>query len=317
MKSGFWRKLRKPFFILAPMANVTDSAFRRMFAKYGPPDVFFTEFISCDGLCSEGLERLKVDLKYTENERPLVLQLFGSKPDNFYRCAQMAQEWKFDGIDINMGCPDRAVERQNAGAKLMKDPKLAQRIIAETIRGAGTLPVSVKTRLGYSNDILDEWLPVLLDVDLAAITIHARTRKEMSKGPAHWDRIKRAIELRDAIKSKTLIIGNGDVASLAQGQELAKQTGADGIMVGRGAFGNPWFFDAERPPESITPKEKLKALLEHTRLFEKMFGENKHFDIMKKHYKAYVSGWPEAKALRVKLMNVKSANEVISIVDKL
>jgi nifR3 family TIM-barrel protein len=284
-----------------------------MFARHGKPDVFFTEFISCDGLCSEGIERLKVDLKYTETERPLVLQLFGSKPENFYRCAQLAQEWKFDGIDINMGCPDRAVEKQHAGAALMKDPDLARRIIAETIRGAGSLPVSVKTRLGYSQDVLDEWLPVLLESNLAAITVHARTRKDMSKVPARWERVARAVELRDAIKSHALIIGNGDVTSLAQGNQLAAETGADGIMVGRGAFGQPWFFDPRRPPESITPQEKLRALLEHTKLFVGMFGETKHFDIMKKHFKAYVSGWPKAKALRAKLMLAKTAGEVEEI----
>jgi nifR3 family TIM-barrel protein len=312
----FWSKLPRPFFVLAPMANVTDTAFRQMFAKHGKPDVFFTEFISGDGLCSSGFDRLKIDLKYSDCERPIVLQLFGSTPENFYHCAQLAQEWKFDGLDINMGCPDRAVERQNAGAKLINDPVLAQKIIAETKRGAGSLPVSIKTRLGYAKDTLDKWLPVLLETNPAAITIHARTRKEMSKVPAHWERIARAVEIRDASKSPTLIIGNGDVASLDQGKDLAEQTGADGIMVGRGAFGNPWFFNPRRKPESIKPAEKIKALLEHTNLFAATFGDTKHFEIMKKHYKAYISGWPEAKALRVKLMTVKSVEDVESILKK-
>lgn len=311
---SFWNALSKPFFVLAPMANVTDSAFRRMFAKHGRPDVFFTEFISCDGLCSEGFERLKIELTYTETERPIVLQIFGSKPENIERCARLARDYKFDGIDINMGCPDRAVEKQLAGAALIKNPTLAQELIRAAQRGAGPLPVSVKTRLGYSTDVLEEWLPALLETKPAAITIHARTRKEMSKVPARWDRIARAVEIRDSLKSSTRIIGNGDVLSLTHGKELAEHSGADGIMVGRGAFGNPWFFNPDRPWESITVEEKLTALVEHTELFMKLFAGHKNFDVMKKHYKAYISGWPDAKELRIRLMNAKSLAEVHEIV---
>ena len=160
MIKGFWEK-KKPIFVLAPMADVTDTAFRRIIAKYSKSpdsglDAMWTEFVSCDGLCSKGKAVLIKTLEFTEAERPIVAQFFGAKPDNFYQCALLAQELGFDGIDINMGCPDKKVEKQGAGAALMRDHKLAQTIILETKRGAGNLPVSVKTRIGYNSDILDE-----------------------------------------------------------------------------------------------------------------------------------------------------------------
>ncbi len=243
MNLGFWAQLKKPIMALAPMANVTDAAFRHIIANYGRPDVLWTEFVSCDGLCSEGKERLLVDLKFGESERPIVAQFFGATPEHFYKCAQLAQELGFDGIDINMGCPDRSVEKQGAGAALIKNPYLAQKIIYETMRGAGTLPVSVKTRIGYTQNTLHEWLKYLLETECAAITIHARTRKEMSAVPARWDTIREAVEIRDTFckgKEKTLVLGNGDVTTIAEAHARAQETGVDGIMIGRGIFGNPW-----------------------------------------------------------------------------
>lgn len=320
MNLGFWKKLKKPFFAIAPMLDVTDVAFREMFAKHGAPDVFWTEFVSCDGLCSKGRERLVSHLLYTKKQRPIVAQFFGAHPENFYRTALLARELGFDGIDINMGCPDRAVEKQGAGAALIKDPKRAQEIIQETKRGAGKIPVSVKTRLGYARDTMEEWLPYLFETEPAAITIHARTRKEMSKVPAHWNRITDVVSLRDGYfsgkRSKPLIIGNGDVESLADGYRKAKETGADGIMVGRGIFGNPWFFNTRI--KNISMERRLAAMVEHTCLFEKYFGNSnndrstaiRNFDIMKKHFKAYASGFDGAKELRAKLMIARSAEGV-------
>jgi len=299
---------------LAPMANVTDAAFRQIIAKYGKPDVMFTEFTSCDGLVSAGRGKLLVDLKFTPAEHPIVAQFFGSKPENFFNCAQLAQELKFDGIDINMGCPDRAVERQGAGAALIKTPELAQEIIAETKRGAPDLPVSVKTRLGYNKNILEEWLPKLLETGLAAITIHARTRKEMSDVDAHWDQVKRAVEITDDMGKETLILGNGDIGDIGEAKVKVQETGCDGVMIGRGIFGNPWLFSSERDYKTITLEEKLAVMLEHTFLFEKMFKDIKSFDVMKKHYKAYVAGFDGAKELRVKLMEAKSAEEVSQVI---
>jgi nifR3 family TIM-barrel protein len=318
MQKGFWEKLPRPFFALAPMAQVTDAAFRRVIARYGKPDVMWTEFVSCDGLCSVGREVLLVDLWFHESERPLVAQIFGSTPENFYRTALLIQELGFDGIDINMGCPDRNVEKQGAGAALMKDPRLAQKIIRETKRGAGPLPVSVKTRLGFSRVDIEGWLPYLLDADIAALTIHGRTRKEMSKVPAHWDEIARAVNFihaYDSSSNRPIVIGNGDVATRAEAEERISQSRVDGVMIGRGIFGNPWLF---QDGTAIEPRidERLMVMLEHTRMFEELFGERKNFDIMKKHYKAYVNGFAGAKELRVELMGAKNAAEVASIIER-
>ena len=300
------------------MANVTDASFRRIIAKYGKPDVMYTEFVACDGLMSVGRNKLLVDLMFTDAERPIVAQIFGSKPENFYKTALLIQELGFDGIDINMGCPDRNVEKQGAGAALMKNSKLAQEIIRETKRGAGKLPVSIKTRIGYSKNILSEWLPALLETEPAAIIIHARTRKEMSLVPARWETIADAVRIRDQhdnSSSKTLILGNGDVKDLADAEEKIKATGADGVMIGRGIFGNPWLFNKKIDYAKIPLAEKLRVMVEHTYLFEKILVEHKSFDIMKKHYKAYVNGFDGAKELRIKLMEgAKTASDVERIV---
>ena len=300
---------------IAPMANVTDAAFRKMLAKYGKPDVMWTEFVSTDGLMSAGRKNILIDLKFDKSERPIVAQIFGSKPENFYKTALLLQELEFDGIDINMGCPDRNVEKQGAGAALMKNPCLAQEIIRETIRGAGKLPVSIKTRIGYSKNELAVWLPTLLETKPAAITIHARTRKEMSAVPARWEHIADAVRIRnqyDKSNNKTLILGNGDIASYEDGLKKAGQTGADGVMIGRGLFGNPWFF---RPSFLPSIEDKLNALVEHTQLFEKLLLEHKSFDIIKKHFKAYVTGFKGSKELRIKLMSAKNATEVGRIIN--
>ena len=311
MHKGFWKKIaekakkeKRPIVASASMANVTDAAFRRMIAKYGKPDVIWTEFVSCDGLCSVGKKNLILDLIFDKSERPIVVQFFGAKPENFYKCAQLAQKLGFDGIDINMGCPDKGVIRQGAGSALIKDHKLAQKIIKETIRGAGKLPVSVKTRIGFNEVEYKKWIPYLLKMDIAALTIHGRTKKEMSDVPAHWDMIGEVVKMRNKLKSKALIIGNGDISSLADAQEKYEKYGVDGVMVGRALFGTPWFFN--RKKKDIALKAKLKLALEHTNLFEKIFKDKKHFDIMKKHYKAYVSGFDSAKKIRMRLMNVKN-----------
>lgn len=311
---GFWTELKKPFFALAPMADVTDVVFRQMIAKYsrhgeldGGPDVFWTEFVSADGLCSEGREVLKRDLTYSDREHPIVAQIFGSHPDHMRQTAALIAKLGFDGIDINMGCPDKSIEKQGAGAAMMKNPKLAQEIIRATMEGAPHLPVSVKTRVGYNKENLDEWLTAILETKPAVITVHARTRKELSLVPANWDYVARAVKLAEG--TGTLIIGNGDVQSLADATEKTRSTGADGAMVGRAIFGRPWFFDRARTSEP-TLKEKFEIMIEHTRLFENLLGDIKNFAIMKKHYKAYVHGFDGAKEIRVCLMDAKNADEV-------
>mgnify|MGYP000667987135 CR=1 FL=1 len=305
---NFWEKLPAQFLCLAPMADVTDQAFRRMFAKYGKPDVTWTEFVSADGLCSPGREHLLPDLGYTEAERPIVAQLFTSHPEKMYEAAKLARELGFDGVDINMGCPDKSIEKQGAGAAMIKDPETAYAVIAAAKKGFQG-PVSVKTRVGY-NKVDMSWIEGLLKQDLAALTIHARTRKEMSDVPARWEHVKDAVELRNKIAPHTKIIGNGDVTSREDAFQKIKESGADGAMIGRGIFGNPWFFSGKVP----TIEEKLHALVEHTKLFHELLGDKKNFAIMKKHYKAYVHGWDGAKELRVQLMETNSVEEVEKIV---
>ena len=312
MSKNFWLKLKKPIFVLAPMANVTDAVFRRLIAKYGRPDAMFTEFVSCDGLQSVGHAKLLIDLQYTEAERPIVAQIFGSKPANFYKTAQLARELGFDGIDINMGCPEKNLVKSGSCAGLIRTPQLAQEIIRATQAGAQGLPVSVKTRIGFNKNEIETWIPALLAVEPAVLTVHGRTRKEMSPVPANWDVIARAVEIRNETKSKTLIFGNGDVRDLEDAAAKAKQYGVDGVMLGRAIFGNPWLFNREKKTPTI--EERLHVLVKHTLLYEKILGGKKSFDLMKKHYKAYVSGWDGAKELRIELMTAKTAGEVEKIV---
>lgn len=341
---NFWESLPKPFFVLAPLANVTDAAFRRVIAKYSKPAgpaVMFTEFVSADGLVlatEEGKAKLKRDLMFSEAERPIVAQFFTSHVAHMEQVAALAQELGFDGVDINMGCPDRSIEKQGAGAKLILNPERARELVAAAKRGAPNLPVSVKTRLGYNKDILDEWLPEILKAEPAALTLHARTRKEMSKVAAHWERVKRAVEIRNEVGSKTLIIGNGDVKDLNDARAKVAETGCDGVMLGRAIFGTPWLFAAKTefgakksgPPdrslgrtgdprtfsEQISLEQRLQVAIEHTKLFEELLGDIKSFAIMKKHFKAYVEGFAGAKELRVKLMEAEHAAEVEQIINE-
>lgn len=321
VRYGFWKQLKRPIFALAPMADVTDAAFRRMIAKYGKPDVMWTEFVSCDGLCSPGKDSLLQDLQYDESERPIVAQIFGATPEHFYRTALLVQELGFDGIDVNMGCPDKNVQKQNAGAKLIQSPELAKKIIAETKRGAGDLPVSVKTRIGYAKNTIDEWLPHVLEMEPAVITIHGRTKKEMSDVPAHWDVIAHGVELTKRYygeKDRPFVLGNGDVQTMEEAIDKVERYGVDGVMIGRGLFGNPWFFHgkdaikrgAVRTHTEPALGEKLRVMLEHTNLFEELFKETKRFDVMKKHYKAYIHGFEGARELRMKLMTARNAEDV-------
>ncbi|OHA80652.1 MAG: hypothetical protein A2675_02795, partial [Candidatus Yonathbacteria bacterium RIFCSPHIGHO2_01_FULL_51_10] len=275
------------------MADVTDVAFREIIAKYsrhgnppaggGGPNVFYTQFVSCDGLCSPGREVLLHDLRYSEAEHPIVAQIFGSNPETFFETAKLVAKLGFDGIDINMGCPDKSVEKQGAGAALIKNPDRARELIRAAkagVESAGRrIPVSVKTRLGYNKDELDRWLPQILEEEPAVVTIHARTRKEMSKVPARWDDVARAVGI--ARGSSTLIVGNGDVETVADGERLAKATGADGVMIGRGIFGNPWLFDRRVNRDDLPLAERLRVMVEHTKRFEELLGNVKNFAILK------------------------------------
>jgi nifR3 family TIM-barrel protein len=308
---GFWGKLPRPIYVLAPMADVTDAAFRFIIATNGKPAVLITEFVSVDGLCSRGRPALIKTLRYHEKERPIVAQFFGEKPDHFYECALLARELGFDGIDINMGCPVKTVVKTGSGAALIKTPELAKEIVRETKRGAGPLPVSVKTRIGYNKIIVEEWVSHLLEAEPAVITLHLRTAKEMSLVSAHWDVMESAVRL--IRQSDTLILGNGDVKDLAQAQKLVDETGVDGVMFGRAIFGNPWLFNEEVNPALIGIKDRFAVMLEHAHLYDEMFAGEKNFAVMQKHLRAYASGFPGAKELRVRMEGMKSVEELESI----
>jgi len=323
---NFWKELDKPFFCLAPMSDVTDVAFRHILAKYSKNRenknnvVFWTEFVAADGLCNKlARKKLAHILKYSERERPIVAQVFGANPENMKKACQYIASLDFDGIDINMGCPDKSVIAQGAGSALIKNPKLAREIIVaarEGIKASGKrIPLSVKTRIGFNREEIDTWISEILKENVAALTIHLRTKKEMSDFPAHWELMPKILALRNKISPDTLIIGNGDVIDLTDAKEKAEKYKCDGIMIGRGVFGNPWVFTHQ---EKTSPDvhEKLQVLIEHTQIFERelLVPKHKHFDVMKKHFKAYVNGFPGAKELRIKLMETKNSKQVAKII---
>lgn len=313
-KKGFWEHLPRPFFILAPMADVTDAAFRIHISKCGKPDVLYTEFVSVDGLCSRGRDKLMIHLRYSEIERPIVAQFFGNKPDNFFTCAELARDLGFDGVDINMGCPDKSVCKGGSGAGLIRNPDLAKEIIDATIEGAGDLPVAVKTRIGFTNIQIEEWTGHLLETNPVALIFHLRTRKEMSKVPAHWDQMHIPVQM--AKGKDVLIVGNGDVWSLDHGYQLAEETGVHGLMMGRAVFGNPWVFNRTRRGVESTLEEKFAAMMQHARIFEQTFPDGeKPFYVMRKHLMAYANGFPGAKDLRRALEQINNSDDVAAAIE--
>ncbi|KKT97863.1 MAG: tRNA-dihydrouridine synthase [Microgenomates group bacterium GW2011_GWB1_45_17] len=285
-----WQILPKPFTILAPMEEVTDTVFRQIVTRAGKPDVFFTEFCNVDGLQSKGREK--------------------NTPEHYYTTAKELVEMGFDGIDINMGCPEKDVIKSGSCIALINNRTLAAEIIDATRRGARKLPVSVKTRIGLNTIATEDWCGWLLSQNLGALTVHGRTAKEQSMVPAHWDEIGKVVKLRDQMKLKTMIIGNGDVRDKHDAEEKALIYGVDGVMIGRGIFENLWCFSNHQP----TKDERLHMLIEHARLWEKTWGSTKHFAIMRKFVKAYVKGWDGASELRAKLMTANSASEMEKII---
>ncbi len=315
---NFWESLPTPFFVQAPMEDVTDAAFRRLISTYSQrasaPYVSFTEFTSADGLVlapERGQTSLRKKLVYSDIERPIVAQLFSAYPDRMERASAIVASMGFDGIDINMGCPDKAVEKSGCGSAMIKNPILATEIIRAAKRGGGGLPVSVKTRIGYANNEIATWVPTLLSEGIANLTIHARTRNEMSDVPARWEHVAEAVTIRDRMGVSTRITGNGDVRDLADARTKIAQTGCDGAMLGRAIYGNPWLF-AEHIP---TPHERIRALIEHLALFDEILTGVVNYATMKKHFKAYISGWDDAKELRMQLMETHTVSEAVTILE--
>ena len=309
--NSFWNDLKKPILIQAPMEDVTDTVFRQIIAKCGKPDVFFTEFTNVEGMCSRGRDKVGKRLIFTDIEHPIVAQIWGLDPKKYFETARMVKNMGFDGIDVNMGCPEKSIVKKGSCGALINNPKLAKEIVLAAREGAGDLPISVKTRIGLKDIQTERWAGFLLKLNLDVLVIHGRTVAEMSDVPAHWDEIGKVVKLRNEMKIKTLIIGNGDVKSLDDAIQKYEKYKVDGIMIGRGIFGNLWIFNKNINPKDIPYQEKLKLLIEHITLFDKTWGRTKNFSIMKKFYKIYVSGMPNAADFRIELMKFKTAEETL------
>lgn len=311
---NFWQQLPKPFFVLAPMDDVTDVAFRQLVAETAPPDVYFTEFVSTDGLQSPGrehtMERLRMSPK---GDDLLVAQIWGNNPELYYKTAQdIAKLGGFAGIDINLGCPERGIVARGCCGGLIGQNNRVADLVAAVRAGAPNLPVSIKTRLGLGTIITEDWASFLLSLNLAALTIHARTVREMSRVPAHWDEIPKVVALRNQIAPKTLIIGNGDVENRAHGLVRATESGVDGIMIGRGIFHDIFTF-SPNPPATVLPDAMLSILLRHLDLYEE-WGSTKPYNTLKKFFKIYVNSWPGANDLRIRLMDSKTPAEARTLI---
>ncbi len=291
------------------MEDVTDTVLRQVIARCGKPAVFFTEFTNVEGMFSKGARHIVHRLQYTEAERPIVAQIWGTRPENFFKAAKKLIEMGFDGIDLNMGCPASGVAQKGACSGLINNRPLAKEIIDATKEGAaGEIPVSVKTRLGF-RAIDFEWIQFVLEQKPAVLTVHLRTVSEMSKVPAHWNKLQTVVEMRNTLSSTTLIIGNGDIKSLNDGRQKAAEAGADGAMIGRGIFENPYLFSETTSLSDKTPEEKMQLLLNHMHLWQATWGDSKHFPVLRKFFKVYANGFPGAQELRVQLMETQSPEE--------
>ena len=358
---NFWRHIAKPIIGLSPMDGVTDASFRFITAKYGPPDVTVTEFVNVDAALY-ATHTLIRDLAYSEIERPVVAQIYGHTPELFYKVAHLIGELGFDGLDINMGCPAKTVASKGSGAGLILKPELAQSIIRaarhgiedwsagqtlddlglkpaliqgvlglnrrrsdrETPRARLAIPVSVKTRLGYDDVVVEEWIQALLEEKPAAITLHGRTLKQQYKGSADWDAIARAVEI--AGHSDTLILGNGDVKDMAEVYRRVREAHVDGVLIGRAAQGEPWIFRAKEQVKQalrsqcremihdvpVSLAERFRVMLEHSAHFAR-HTQIHSFVGMRKHLAWYSKGSPGAAELRAQMVRVKDIDEVATL----
>lgn len=311
----FWQEFKKPIKILAPMENVTDTVFRRIIARNGRPDVFFTEFTAADAICSDGFSHItKGHLSFTDIETPLIVQLWGKNPENFFKSTEIVKKMGFAGVDINMGCPDRVIIRNGSCGALIKTPELAKEIFLAVKKSVGdTLAVSIKTRLGFHQIQTEGWIGFLLNLRPDALIIHLRTVKEMSKVPAHWEEMEKIIALRDSISPHTIVIGNGDIVTKEQLTDVVDKYKLDGVMVGRGIFQDPWFFNPKIEKEDVTLAQKLQLLIDHVTLFEDTWKGSKPSDIMKRFYKIYVSDFRDAVDFRMSLMEAPTLQDTIGI----
>ncbi|WP_188207332.1 tRNA dihydrouridine synthase [Alkalibacillus aidingensis] len=314
MIDNFWRELPRPFFILAPMEEVTDIVFRHVVSEAARPDVFFTEFTNSDSYCHpEGIDSVRGRLAFTEDEQPIVAHIWGDKPEHFRQMSIGMAELGFRGIDINMGCPVPNVVDNGKGCGLIRRPEVAAELIQAA--KAGGLPVSVKTRLGYKDvDEWRDWLTHILKQDIVNLSIHLRTREEMSKVDAHWELIPEIKELRDQVAPDTLLTINGDIPDRQTGLELVRQHGVDGVMIGRGIFNNPFAFEKE--PKDHSSKELLDLLRLHLDLHDQYSDLGlRSYKALHRFFKIYVKGFRGASGLRNQLMNTKSTDEARALLD--
>ena len=322
--SNFWNELQNPIFALAPMEDVTDTSFREIVAGLADPkylSILYTEFTSVDGMNHPvGKMRVGERLIVSDSEKQLlkqkniklIAQIWGKKPELFHKIAtELTAEYDFDGLDINMGCPVKNVVKNGCCSALINEPNLAKEIILAT-QEATQLPVSVKTRTGIRLPDTENGIANLLETKPAALILHGRTQKQQSDGLADWEEIAKGARICDQINPETNFLGNGDVLSVAQGVELCSNYELDGIMIGRGIFHNPWFFN----PSHLAPtkSEKLQQLLLHTQLFEKNWGGKKNLNILNRFYKIYTNDFPGAAKLRADLMDAHTFEEVYRIV---
>jgi tRNA-dihydrouridine synthase len=314
---SFLDKLPKPFFVLAPMDDVTDTVFRQIVADCAKPDLFFTEFVNVDGLQSPGREHLLPKLKLAAKEKPVIAQLWGLKPENFYKTTKDVIKMGFDGADLNMGCPVKTVIKNGACAALMNNRGLAGEIIDATKQAAGNaLPVSVKTRVGFTTPDMS-WLEFLLTKKLNMLSIHARTAKQMSKVPPNYDLLGLAVELRNSLSPSTLMVGNGDVLSRQQGHELAEKYGLDGIMIGRGVFHDPFLFAEQSQWERWGKEQRLGLFARHIRLYMDTYQNNeRRFETLRKFCKVYINGFEGASELRAEFMGTHTPKEALGLLQK-
>ena len=329
--TNFWENLPKPFFALAPMEAVTDVVFRQVIAKAGAPDVWFSEFTNATGWVHAGQKAIGGRLIKTDGEHPIIAQIWGGEPGDMEQLANRCRELGFDGIDINMGCPAKSAIK-SGGSALIRKPDIA----IEAIKSAQTagLPVSVKTRLGYTH--VDEWrvwLKTLLEQDIVNLTIHLRTKKEMSKVPAHFELIPEIIKLRDEIAPQTLLTINGDIQNRQHGIELShKYPGIDGIMIGRGVFQDPFCFnsnfsglddeisssDSKQMVVSSKGRELINLLFYHLDLYDQWQPElSRPYETLKRFFKIYIRDFDGARELRDELMQTKSTTEARQILNKI
>jgi tRNA-dihydrouridine synthase len=324
---NFWQTIKKPVIALAPMEDVTDTVFREVVLSVSDPDalnVVFTEFTSTDGLCHEKgrpkvIERLLVnasEMKLLKSRNTkLVAQIWGGDPEKFRLSARLISDMNlFDGIDINMGCPAKKVVKNKSCANLINYPELAKEIIYATTEST-SLPVSVKTRIGFNRIVTEEWIGHLLETAPAAITVHGRTRKMMSNGPAFWDEIGKAVQLRNQLGSQTLILGNGEVNSYSDALSRVQQYGVDGVMVGTGVFKNPWMFNPE--PGEITIFNRISLMHKHISLYRNTWGDGKDYNVLKRFFKIYLNGFSNAAHWRDAFMRANGYDEALRLLDKM